>query len=113
MCYMMRDSETHGRVKIVYLVCISGTVGRWDTALNYITIYFSQSLRCCGGRIPPVASQKIVKKLSKVVKKLSNNCQKIVNSCQIFVKKLSKSCQMLAQFRLTWEKPKKSESSGE
>jgi hypothetical protein len=40
MCYMMRDSETHGRVKVVYLVCMSGTVGRWDTALNYITIHF-------------------------------------------------------------------------
>jgi hypothetical protein len=40
MSYMMRNSETHGRVKIVYLVCIRGTVGRWDTAINYITIYF-------------------------------------------------------------------------
>jgi hypothetical protein len=44
MCYMIRDSETHGRVKVVYLLCISGTVGRWDTALDYIPIYVFTNL---------------------------------------------------------------------
>jgi hypothetical protein len=48
MCYMIRDSETHGRVKVVYLGCISGTVGRWDTALNYIPIYFFTNLLLLG-----------------------------------------------------------------
>jgi hypothetical protein len=45
MCYMMRDSETHGRVKVVYIVCISGTVGRRDTASTklYHNIFFHKS----------------------------------------------------------------------
>jgi hypothetical protein len=41
MCYMMRDSETHSRVKVVYLVCISGTVGH-STKL-YHNIFFHKS----------------------------------------------------------------------
>jgi hypothetical protein len=32
----------------------SRTVGQWDTALNCIITYFSQILRCCGGRGTPV-----------------------------------------------------------